>query len=165
MTDSTHSSHAPRQTWSSTWLSLSFVIAKRSLCVRDQVGCVIISSDNRIVSTGYNGPPRGFDHNDLTCESWCHRAQAGTTDGKSYDDCPSLHAEANALMMSETHRRAGGTAYVSSSMCFGCAKLIANSGITQVVMPAIRGCETHRSPDVVDEFLHVCGIGVTRVTF
>jgi deoxycytidylate deaminase len=54
-------------------------IGKRSECSRDQVGAVIVSKDNRIVDSGYNGPPRGFYRVGGDCKSWCPRAQAAPT--------------------------------------------------------------------------------------
>src|SRR5690606_28313047 len=114
---------------------------------------------NRIVATGYNGPPAGYHvpiaqteegpWEPLPCDHWCPRGLAGPTPAtaRSYTDCPSLHAEANALSVCDRSLREGGTIYVTSPICYGCAKLIANSGLKRVVMLLQRGDFHHRDPD------------------
>ena len=57
------------------FLAIADVVAQRSLCSRAQVGAVIVSLDQIIVSTGRNGPPRFFQHNEQPCTSWCERAK------------------------------------------------------------------------------------------
>lgn len=76
-----------------------------------------------------------------------------------YDDCPSLHAEANALIRSNHRDRIGGVIYVTSHICFGCAKLIANSGIARVVVDTDKA-DAHRNPLASYQFLIQCGLTV-----
>lgn len=135
------------------------VIAKRSLCTRAQVGAVIIDGSNRIVATGYNGPPAGFHHEELPCSEWCPRSCKLTGFDPGYNDCISLHAEANAISVCDRSSREGGTLYVNGHVCFNCAKLIANSGIQQVVVLAsLADPAVHRNPTRSYEFLNICGI-------
>lgn len=136
-------------------------LARRSLCVRDQVGAVIVDLQNKIIGEGYNGPPRGFEHNDKPCFEWCkrvHMAQSGTAHGLTldYSDCPSLHAEANALLQADRSLCAGGTIFVTSHVCFGCAKLIANSGLAYVVVRS--AVKEHRPVQATLDFLAACGV-------
>lgn len=149
-------------------------MAQRSLCVRDKVGAVIVDANNRIVATGYNGPPTGWMHGGDPCTKWCHRARSSTITSlviegveqlksqplnPTYDDCPSLHAEANALSVCDRSVRVGGTIYVTSHCCMNCAKLIANSGLTTVhVRP--KTLAAHRDPLATYSFLENCGIDV-----
>lgn len=203
-----------RPNWDDTWLEVANVVAKRSLCVRDQVGAVIVSATNRIISTGYNGPPSGFEHDEHPCSQWCTRAvtnaqygwkvessnprfaelEVTTESGKTwvkwgshvreltprlaeqlgiqpvytelaadYSDCPSLHAEANALSVCDRLVREGGTIYVTSHVCFNCAKLIANSGLTTLHVSAVALPESrvqHRDPRKSYDFLERCGVTV-----
>lgn len=137
-------------------------LAKRSLCSRDQVGAVIVDRHNKVIGEGYNGPPRGFWHGGEPCTKWCQRtvnAKLGEGLTKDtlhpvYDDCPSLHAEANALLMADRSLCAGGTIFVTSHVCMGCAKLIANSGLTYVI---VRSADReHRSPEATYQFLRDC---------
>jgi deoxycytidylate deaminase len=68
-------SEKERPTWDQTWMKMARQIAKRSLCDRDQVGAVIASETNRVVASGYNGPPAKFDHQGKTCLAWCPRSR------------------------------------------------------------------------------------------
>lgn len=148
-----------RRTWDDTWLDVAQAVARRSLCSRAQVGAVIVGPDQRILSTGYNGPPRGFPHGDVGCAAgWCRRASVvGVVPDDDYGDCPSLHAEANAISVSDYSSRARGTLYVTSHVCYGCAKLIANSGIVRVVVKS-DGPQAHRNPMRSYDFLKQCGV-------
>lgn len=153
-----------RQTWAETRLAMARVIAMRSLCVRDQVGAIIVDSGNKVIGEGYNGPPSKFWHSNQPCTSWCQRAKNAKLDPVDepqvdYSDCPSLHAEANALMMSDRTLRSGGTIYVTSHICMGCAKLIANSGLRYVVIDSPDEHE-HRRSDASYSFLHTSGLHV-----
>jgi dCMP deaminase len=123
-----------RPTWQETRVAMARELAKRSLCVRDRVGAIIVDKDDKIIGEGYNGPARYTKHDQRPCTEWCPRAAAKPNMEKKvdYSDCPSLHAEANALMASDRSLRVGGTIYITSHPCLACAKLIANSGLTGV---------------------------------
>ena len=118
------------------FLAIADVVAQRSLCSRAQVGAVIVSSDQIVVSTGRNGPPRFFQHNEQSCTSWCDRARGIAQGGSEllYAGCPSIHAEGNALLSGDRSARMGGTIYVTTEMCWECCKLVANSGLSQAVV-------------------------------
>jgi dCMP deaminase len=143
-------------------MEVARTIARRSLCSRDQVGAVIVSRDNRIVDTGYNGPPRHHwpSRNGEPCARWCPRANSLILPG-DYSNCDALHAEQNALMFSERRLREGGTIYVSSSVCGTCAKLIANSGLESVVYLRTEGGVT-RNSDTWVAFMEQCGLTVVE---
>jgi dCMP deaminase len=118
-----------RQSWDEYFLSLADATASRSNCSRRKVGAVIVQ-DRHIRSTGYNGPPSGYGHCDAGA---CPRAQMDATMGFDYDSCVAIHAEANALLYAAPADREMATLYTSAAPCFSCAKLIANSGIAEVV--------------------------------
>lgn len=122
-----------RQTWDEYFLSLAGAASTRATCVRRKVGAVIVR-ERHIVSTGYNGGPSGTRHCD---EGGCPRATSEAAMGSSYDTCIAIHAEANALLFCGPDDRRNATIYCTDLPCFGCAKLIANSGISEVV--AARG--------------------------
>jgi dCMP deaminase len=124
-----------------------------------QVGAVIVSSSNVVITTGYNGPPAGFDHRELPCLNWCLRAAHGRSDA-NYSTCPSIHAEANALLSSERSQRIGGTIYVSSDPCWDCGKLIANSGLSTLVVKSNAKMRIVRDALTTYAFLEQCGIQV-----
>ena len=164
-----------RPTWDETRIEMARVIARRSLCSRDRVGAIIVDFENKIIGEGYNGPPRLFNHGNLPCDLWCSRVQsracdcgfpgeggllfkdkhlsncaayATSTRKTDYSDCPSLHAEANALMMSARSLRVGGIMYVTSHPCFPCAKLIANSGLMGLYVHTDEAHEYRNDPAV-----------------
>lgn len=113
-------------------MKVAWVISMMSSCVRDQVGAVLVSEDQRIIATGYNGQPSGWPED---CGSCPRRLKDGVGLDDAYSDCTSIHAEANCLLYSDSSRRRGGTLYVTRSPCWGCTKQIANSGILSVVLP------------------------------
>jgi dCMP deaminase len=136
-------------------------ISHRSLCSRAQVGAVIVSSDNRVVSASYNGPPPNFTHLNRPCTEWCPRAKPGLHLDPLYDDCPATHAEMSAIARADWSNCAGATIYVTGAMCMSCAKVIPQTGITRVVQ-RVREVEAHRNPESVESFLFQCGIAVER---
>lgn len=156
--------NASRPTWDETWMNVAMVVAERSLCDRDKVGAVIVSSTNRIVDTGYNGPPRGMYRDESGCVAWCPRARAGggVELYPNYEDCPALHAEANALMFSDRRLRENGTIYISSGVCGGCAKLIANSGLARVVCD-VSHIAAHRDTAKWFAWMSRCGLDVMEM--
>lgn len=121
-----------RATWDEVWLGVADQVAARSRCIRRAAGCVIVSAKNRIVATGFNGPPRHLVTNAIMmCDEFCPRATT-KLEPASYDNCFSIHAEANALMLSNRVERESGVIYVTTAPCFDCAKLLANSGATTI---------------------------------
>lgn len=141
--------------WDRYFLNIAKETARRSNCVRRQHGAVIVRK-RRIRSTGYNGPPSGHRHCD---EGACPRANSDAASGWAYDHCVAIHAEANAILYSSPEQREGGTIYITGVPCFGCAKLIANSGIDEVVATG----EVYEEWDRVREFLLDCGVRVRLV--
>jgi len=142
--------------WTETWMSVAETIAKRSRCARAQVGAVIVDKDQRVRATGYNGPAATYPTNG-DCLNWCERAQGKTGLGADYEGCPSIHAEANALLYVDRSAVNDGTIYITCAPCMQCAKLISNSGITKVVT-RITEKDFHRKPEVVLDYLSKCGI-------
>lgn len=103
-------------------------VAARSTCVRRSVGAIITDERGRILSTGYNGPPSGFQHciQDMPCPGAYDRH--GDT-----SRCMAIHAEQNAMLQCWRLDLAH-TIYVSCCPCFVCAKMILNTGIRRVIV-------------------------------
>lgn len=118
-----------RQSWDDYFLTLAQATSTRATCSRRKHGAVIVKG-RRIVATGYNGGPSGFPHCD---DGACPRAASDAPQGHAYDECIAIHAEANALLFSSPEERESATLYCTGAPCFGCAKLISNSGIDEVV--------------------------------
>lgn len=150
-----------RPDWDEVWMNVADDIGARSRCVRAQVGCVIVSEDNRVLSTSYNGPPPGMDV-EGDCSNWCPRAMSDGTDlDPHYDDCVAAHAEANGIARANFTEMKGATAYVSTSSCKGCAKSVATAGVARLVHRVGNG-DGHRSPAKTEQFLRDCGVTVDR---
>ena len=108
------------------FLQMLALVASRSTCIRRKVGAVITDKDGHVLSTGYNGVPRNFDHCiDVPCAG--ANQQAGNT-----TSCMAVHAEQNALLQCLDLPRAH-IIYCSCCPCFVCAKLIANTNIQVVI--------------------------------
>lgn len=105
-------------------------VAERSTCRNRNVGAVICV-DDRIVSTGYNGAPKGFEH--CIDIGICLRKDCGH--GEGLDLCPASHAEQNAIASAARNGITvkGGTLYCTTRPCSWCAKLIVCAGITKVI--------------------------------
>lgn len=96
------STHRLRPSWDTYFLSLCTLASLRSNCMKRRVGAVLIRN-NRVLSTGYNGTPRGL----INCaEGGCSRCNGGAAGGTALDECLCLHAEENALL--ECGRERGG---------------------------------------------------------
>lgn len=148
-----------RANWDETWETMSAIFGSlRSPCARRRVGAVIVDQRNQVRAFAYNGPPAGMEHSG-GCLSWCTYAQqmASGHPYTGYAKCPSIHAEANALLQADRSLIKGGTIYVSSAVCMDCAKLISNSGLSRVVMTVLPG-DMHRRPRDVAEYLDMCGV-------
>jgi dCMP deaminase len=141
-----------RVSWDEYYLELARTTSTRATCSRRKHGAVIVKG-RRIVATGYNGGPSGYPH----CEDGaCPRATSTAAQGHDYERCIAIHAEANALLFSSPEEREGAALYCTGAPCFGCAKLIANSGVAEVVAAAGRyeGWEETR------DFLRSSGVRV-----
>ena len=115
--------------WDEYWMKIVNDVAERSTCLRRQIGALVVKN-NVILSTGYNGAPRGFPH---CLEAGCRRDKLNIASGERHEECVGVHAEQNALL--QAGRDAGGaTLYVNAFPCKICAKLIINAGIKRVVM-------------------------------
>lgn len=150
-----------RPSWDQTWMTVAKTVGLRSRCSRAQIGAVIVSSNGRIAATGYNGPAASWPRED-ECAEWCMRARGEAPLDKSYDKCPAIHAELNALMYVDRSRVEGGTVYVNSSMCMNCAKAVSNSGLRRVVLKKTVGDE-YRDPEATVAYLRYCDIEVVEI--
>jgi len=120
-----------RPSWDEYFVEIARQVATRSTCLRRSVGALIVR-DKRILSTGYNGAPRGLEHCDVV---GCLREKLGIPSGQRQEICRGLHAEQNAIIQAALHGVSieGGTIYVTHQPCITCAKMIINSGIVRVV--------------------------------
>ena len=83
-----------RPSYDEYFMRIAKIVATRSTCTRRQVGAVIVK-DNHLLSTGYNGPPKGQKHCD---ETGCIREELNIPRGERHELCRGLHAEQNAII-------------------------------------------------------------------
>lgn len=120
-----------RPAWDDYFMSIARVVASRSNCVKRKVAAVV-TIDRRIISTGYNGTPRGTRNCN---EGGCPRCNSLAEGGTRLDECLCSHAEENAITQAAYHGVSlkGATIYSTFSPCLQCTKMIINSGIVEVV--------------------------------
>jgi dCMP deaminase len=121
-----------RPSWDEYFLKLAALVSERSTCLRRKVGAVIVKNKH-ILSTGYNGAPKGIEH----CEKkGCLREKMGIPSGQRHELCRGLHAEQNAIIQAAVYgvTLEGATLYCTNQPCFICAKMIINSGIKKIVI-------------------------------
>jgi len=113
------------------FMEMARLISTRSTCVRRQVGAVIVK-DKRVLTTGYNGSPKGTMH----CEELgCMRVQKNIPSGTMHELCRGVHAEQNAVIQAAYFGISidGGTVYTTTYPCSMCSKILINAGIREVV--------------------------------
>ena len=125
------------------YLDIAGTVLERSTCMRRHYGAIIVQNDE-IVSSGYNGAPRGRKNcGDL---GYCTREAMNIPSGQRYELCRSVHAEANAIISAPRREVLGATLYMvcrdpetgalipNSTSCSMCRRLIINAGIAKVVI-------------------------------
>ncbi len=125
------------------YLDIAQTVATRSTCLRKSFGAIIVKNDT-IVSTGYNGAPRGRVN---CCDlKTCIRDQLNIPRGERYELCRSVHSEANAIIAASRERMLGATLYMTcldsktgeivagTNSCAMCKRLVINAGIDKVVI-------------------------------
>jgi len=120
-----------RPSFDEYFMKIAKIVATRSTCLRRQVGAVIVK-DNHILSTGYNGAPKGFRH----CEEvGCIREKLGVSRGERHELCRGLHAEQNAIIQAAVFGVSikGATIYTTHFPCSVCMKMLVNAEIKEIV--------------------------------
>ena len=130
-----------RPDWQTYFKNIAMQVASRASCLRRQYGAIIVKNA-KIVSTGYNGAPRGVK--DCLEMGVCKREELNIPSGERYELCRSVHAEANAIINASKEEMEGATIYIAGidaktgdechgNPCMMCARMIKNAGITYAV--------------------------------
>jgi dCMP deaminase len=136
-----------RPSWDTYFMEIARTVATRATCPRATVGCVLVR-EHRILTTGYNGAPRGVAHcSEIGCtivNEHCVRA---------------THAEANAIVQGALHgvSLAGATAYCTHQPCINCSKLLISAGVVKIVF------EQAYHDAVAAELLAEAGVALTQI--
>lgn len=135
------------------FMEIACVVAKRSTCLRNQVGALFVKN-KRLLTTGYNGAPAGIQHcDDVGC------AREGVASGTRHELCRAVHAEQNAIIQAALHGVSieGATLYCTHQPCILCAKMLINAKISRVVYSQAY------PDDTALRFLAQAGVEVTRL--
>ena len=129
-----------RPDWDNYFIEIAKVVSTRSTCLRRKYGAVVVR-DRVIISTGYNGSPRGMRNCDDT--GTCTRKEQNIPSGERYELCEAVHAEQNAIINGPPDRMKGSTIYIAGfeednsfaagRPCKLCDRMIRNAQITEVV--------------------------------
>jgi len=129
-----------RPDWDDYFIEIAKVVSSRSTCLRRKYGAVIVK-DKVIISTGYNGSPRGMENCIDTGK--CTRRKLDVPPGERYELCEAVHAEQNAIINAPPERMKGATIYIAGfeedrsfangEPCKLCNRMIRNAQITEVV--------------------------------
>lgn len=142
------------------YLNIADAVLDRSTCLRRKYGAIIVKNDE-ILSTGYNGAPRGR----VNCSQlgYCNREQLNIPSGQRYELCRSVHAEANAIISASRRDMVGSTLYLvgrdartgallgDATSCAMCRRQVINAGISRVI---IRRTETEFQIVDVHDWVH-----------
>ena len=130
------------------YLDIAETVLERATCLRRVYGAIIVKNDE-IISTGYNGAPRGRAN--CTDMGYCTREAMQIPRGQRYELCRSVHAEANAIISASRRDMVGGDIYLvgrdaqtgellkDATSCMMCRRMVINAGLERVV---IRRSET-----------------------
>ncbi|HBH62422.1 MAG TPA: cytidine deaminase [Nitrospiraceae bacterium] len=129
-----------RPDWDDYFIEIAKVVSSRSTCLRREYGAVIVK-DRVIISTGYNGSPRGIDN--CIDTGVCTREELKIPSGERYELCEAVHAEQNAIINAPPERMKGATIYIAGfeedrsyalgKPCKLCDRMIRNAQIKEVI--------------------------------
>jgi dCMP deaminase len=143
-----------RPSWPEYFMEITRLVAKRSTCLRRQVGAVLVK-DKRILATGYNGAPSGMRH----CgEIGCLREESLIPSGERHELCRALHAEQNVIIQAAFHGIpiCGSILYCTNKPCVICSKMIINAGIKKIYY------EEGYEDTLADQMLAEVGLEIVR---
>ena len=133
----------PRISKENYYLDIAETVLERATCLRRVYGAIIVKNDE-IISTGYNGAPRG--RKNCVDMGFCTREAMQVPRGQRYELCRSVHAEMNAIISAARRDTLGSTLYLAgreakdgsllhdATSCSMCRRLIINAGIARVVI-------------------------------
>jgi len=120
-----------RPSYDEYFMEMAHVVSKRSTCLRREVGAILVK-DKHILSTGYNGAPKGLNH---CSEVGCLREKLNIPSGERHEICRGLHAEQNAIIQAAVFGISikNSILYCTNTPCVVCAKMLINAGVKEIV--------------------------------
>jgi len=116
-----------RPSYDEYFMEMAHLVAKRSTCLRRNVGAILVK-DKHILSTGYNGAPKGLEH---CSEVGCLRKELGIPSGERHEICRGLHAEQNAIIQAAVFGISikNSVLYCTNTPCVVCANMLINADV------------------------------------
>ena len=120
-----------RPSYDEYFMEMANVVSKRSTCLRRKVGAILVK-DKHILSTGYNGAPKGIKH---CSEIGCLRKQLNVPSGERHELCRGLHAEQNSIIQAAVFGISikNSILYCTNTPCIVCVKMLINAGVNEIV--------------------------------
>ena len=120
-----------RPSYDEYFMEMAHVVSKRSTCLRRKVGAILVK-DKHILSTGYNGAPKGLKH---CSEVGCLRENLDIPSGERHELCRGLHAEQNAVIQAAVFGTPikNSVLYCTNTPCIVCAKMLINAGVKEII--------------------------------
>ncbi len=120
-----------RPSYDEYFMEMADVVSKRSTCLRRKVGAILVK-EKHILSTGYNGAPKGLKH---CSEVGCLREHLNIPSGERHELCRGLHAEQNAIIQAAVFGTSikDSALYCTNTPCVVCVKMLINAGVTEIV--------------------------------
>ncbi len=120
-----------RPSYDEYFMEMAHIVSKRSTCLRRKVGAILVK-DKHILSTGYNGAPKGLNH---CIDVGCIRKDMSVKSGERHELCRGLHAEQNAIIQAAVFgvSISGSTLYCTNTPCVVCVKMLINAGVKEII--------------------------------
>ena len=147
-----------RPDWTTYFLDIARAVGRRATCLRRRYGAIIVK-DHIIVSTGYNGAPRG----EANCidTGICERERLHVPKGQNYELCVAVHAEQNAMLNADPAQMEGATVYIvginadgtlaSGKPCLLCRRMLRNAKLARVVYSETDGSVVTCAPAAIHD--------------
>jgi dCMP deaminase len=144
-----------RPSWERYFMDITHLVAKRSTCIRRQVGAILVK-DKRVLATGYNGAPSGIAH---CIDIGCFREKNKVPSGERHELCRGSHAEQNAIVQAATYGIPIKDAilFCTNLPCSICIKMIINAGIKTIFY------EEGYPDNLSEELIREAGITLTKI--
>lgn len=142
-----------RPEWKSWMMSLAFVVSRRSLDKHTQHGCVVVDSDNTILSIGYNGPPRGFKDEEIPLDrpfkyDWLEHSESNSI----------INAARTGISLK------GSRFFITGRPCVDCLRKIINVGAVEVIYGPVGHQGIDKYDEVFADMIRHSGISMLKFT-
>jgi len=145
-----------RPSYDEYFMEMAYVVSKRSTCLRRKVGAILVKNKH-ILSTGYNGAPKGIRH---CSEEGCIRQDLDIPSGERHELCRGLHAEQNAIIQAAVFGVSidKSVLYCTNTPCVVCVKMLINAGVNEIIFAG------DYPDDLAKKMLHESNIKIRNIS-